>query len=151
MILMLDDNRGGLFHWRKCYYGLWTQKNILMMDLFITNMQLFTSQDINWCSRVLWGTCGLLWCFYQLFGLSFWRHPFTAEDPLVSKGHDANFFKSVQVKTAWRWRIFFFLVNYFFNGIWIKCRYIYNLILENCKMNLKMNSGWLGSVNCCSA
>ncbi len=22
-------------------------------------------------------------CFYQLFGLSFWRHPFTAEDPLV--------------------------------------------------------------------
>ncbi len=29
--------------------------------------------------------CGLLWCFYQLFGLLFWRHPFTAEDPLVSK------------------------------------------------------------------
>ncbi len=28
--------------------------------------------------------CGLLWCFHQLFGLSFWRHPFTAEDPLVS-------------------------------------------------------------------
>ncbi len=29
--------------------------------------------------------CELLWCFYQLFGLSFWRHPFTAEDPLVSR------------------------------------------------------------------
>ncbi len=28
--------------------------------------------------------CGLLWCFYQLFGLSFWRHPFTAEHPLVN-------------------------------------------------------------------
>ncbi len=27
--------------------------------------------------------CGLLWCFYQLFGLSFWRHPFTAEHPLM--------------------------------------------------------------------
>ncbi len=26
---------------------------------------------------------GLLWCCYQLFGLSFWRHPFTAEHPLV--------------------------------------------------------------------
>ncbi len=26
-------------------------------------------------------TCGLLRCFYQLFELSFWRHPFTAEDP----------------------------------------------------------------------
>ncbi len=34
---------------------------------------------------MVWITCGLLWCFYQLFGLSFWRHPFTAEDPLVSK------------------------------------------------------------------
>ncbi len=27
--------------------------------------------------------CGLLWCFYQLFRLSFWRHPFTAEHPLL--------------------------------------------------------------------
>ncbi len=24
--------------------------------------------------------CGLLWCFYQLFGLLFWRHPFTADE-----------------------------------------------------------------------
>ncbi len=30
-------------------------------------------------------------CFYQLFGLSFWRHPFTAEDPLVSKWCNATF------------------------------------------------------------
>ncbi len=35
--------------------------------------------------------CGLLWCFYQLFGLSFWRHPFTAEDPLVSKWWNVTF------------------------------------------------------------
>ncbi len=33
----------------------------------------------------MWITCELVWCFYQLFGLSFWRHPFTAEDPWVSK------------------------------------------------------------------
>ncbi len=26
--------------------------------------------------------CGLLWCFYQF---SFWRHPFTAEDPVVKQ------------------------------------------------------------------
>ncbi len=26
-----------------------------------------------------------LWCFYQLFELSFWRHPFTAEDPFMIK------------------------------------------------------------------
>ncbi len=29
-------------------------------------------------------TCGLLWCFYQQFELSFWRHPFTQQDQLVS-------------------------------------------------------------------
>ncbi len=29
--------------------------------------------------------CGLLWCFYQQFGLSFWRHPFTAEESLLNK------------------------------------------------------------------
>ncbi len=56
-----------------------------MMDLFLTNTELLTQQNINWCTGVVWITCGLLWCFYQLFGLSFWRHPFTAEDPLVSK------------------------------------------------------------------
>ncbi len=39
---------------------------------------------------VVWITCGLLWCFYQLFGLSLWRHPFTAEDPLRSKWCDAK-------------------------------------------------------------
>ncbi len=34
--------------------------------------------------------CGLLWCFYQLFGQSFWRHPFTEEDPSVSKWWNAQ-------------------------------------------------------------
>ena len=66
-------------------YGLlciWV-KNILMLDVF----QLLSSPDVNWWTGVLWITCGLLWCFYQLFGLSFWRHPFTAEDPLVIGMH----------------------------------------------------------------
>ncbi len=35
--------------------------------------------------------CGLLWCFYQLFGLSFWWHPFTVEVPLLSKWCNATF------------------------------------------------------------
>ncbi len=35
--------------------------------------------------------CGLLWCFYQLFGPLFWRHPFTAEDPQVNKWCNATF------------------------------------------------------------
>ncbi len=38
-------------------------------------------------------TLKLLLCFYKLFGLSFWRHPFTAEDPLVSKLYKAKFLK----------------------------------------------------------
>ncbi len=66
-------------------------KTVLMMDLFLTNTQLLTSQNMNWWTGVVWITCGLLWCFYQLFGLSFWRYPFTAEDPLVSKWWNAAF------------------------------------------------------------
>ncbi len=31
-----------------------------------------------------WITCALLWCFHELFGLLFWRHPLTAEDQLMS-------------------------------------------------------------------
>ncbi len=51
----------------------------------------FASQDVNWWTGVVWILCGLLRCFYQLFGLSFWRHPFTAEDPLVSKWCNVKF------------------------------------------------------------
>ncbi len=38
-----------------------------------------------------WCACESLWCFYQLFALAFWWPPFTAEDPLVSKGCNAKF------------------------------------------------------------
>ncbi len=52
-----------------------------------TNMQLSASQDDG--SRA--GYSMIVEMFYQLFGLSFWRHPFTAEDPLVSKWCNATF------------------------------------------------------------
>ncbi len=35
----------------------------------------FAVNLINWLIGLLWITCGLLWRFYQLFGLLFWRHP----------------------------------------------------------------------------
>ncbi len=55
-----------------------------MMDYsFGCICQLFTSQDTNWWTGVVWITCRLLWCFYQLFVLSFWWHPFRKR-----KGHD---------------------------------------------------------------
>ncbi len=47
------------------------------------------SQIINWWTEVYY--YGLLWCFYQLFGLSFWWHPFTSEKPLVNKWCNAKF------------------------------------------------------------
>ncbi len=68
-------------------------KNVLI-DLFLTNTHLLALQDVHWWSGVVWITCGLLWCFYQLFGLSFWRHPFTAEDPLLSKWCNAMLYFS---------------------------------------------------------
>ncbi len=51
-------------------------------DFFHWRKQFF--QGANWLTETVWITCGLLWSFYQLFILSFWWHPFTAEDPLVS-------------------------------------------------------------------
>ncbi len=91
-ILMWETTADWPFHWRTCYYGLWTHilarsngLKYLNDKLFLRNTQLFTSQDVNWWTEVVWVTWGLLWCFYQLFGLSFWRHPFTAEDPSVKQ------------------------------------------------------------------
>ncbi len=66
--------------WIEDLYFSW--KQVKMMDLFHTNMQLLASQDINWWTGVVWISCGFLWL---------WWHPFTAEDPLMSKWCDAKF------------------------------------------------------------
>ncbi len=45
------------------------------LDTFVSYKHAcFLSQDVNWWTGVVWITV----MFYQLFGLSFWRHPFTA-------------------------------------------------------------------------
>ncbi len=75
-------------------------KNVLMMDL----SQLLSSPDVNWWTGVVWITCGLLWCFYQLFGLSFWRHPFTAEHPLLRQWCNATF-----LQIWWRNKLIYIL------------------------------------------
>ncbi len=97
-ILMWEDNRGWAFSPEdvlllimELYFGQKWPFNVRSMDLFLRNPQLLTWQDVNWWTGVVWITCGLLWWFYQLFGLSFWRHPFTAEDPLVSKWCNSKF------------------------------------------------------------
>ncbi len=117
------DSDQNTFYWRKCYYGLCIHiliKNILMMDLF----HLLSSQDINWWTGVVWITCGLLWYFYQLFGLSFWWHPFTAEHPLLRQWCNATFLqtwcrnKLIYILDGLRMRTFLanfvFWVNYSF-------------------------------------
>ncbi len=98
--------------------------------VYYRSMQLFTSQDMNWCNWVVLITCGLLWCFYQLFELSFWWHPFTTDDPLVSKWCNATFLQTCSdEKTnsstywmAWGWvhlqANFNFWVNYSCNVLW---------------------------------
>ncbi len=65
--------------------------------------------------------CGLLQRFYQLFGLSFWRHPFTAEDPLVSnKSCNAKFLyicfdEQINWSASWMaWGWVNFLANFHF-------------------------------------
>ncbi len=93
-ILMWENNRGRTFSLEEAllwiimdaYFGLnllFSYLFSLIMDLFLTNMQVCTSQDIIW-----WP--GLLWCFYQQFELLFWWHPFTADDLLVSKWCNAK-------------------------------------------------------------
>ncbi len=51
-LLNVSEQEDGLFHWRKCCYGLWTgiltrSDKALMMDLFIITMQLFFSKDLT--------------------------------------------------------------------------------------------------------
>ncbi len=64
--------RNNILKWKRLD-GLVSYKHILY---------LFTSQDslIDELEK-----CGLSQCIYQLFGVSFWWHAFTPEDPLVSK------------------------------------------------------------------
>ncbi len=70
-------------------------------------------------------SCRLFWYFYQLFGLLFWWHPFTAEDPLMSKWCNTTFLQicsdeetnSSTLWMVWGWvhfqQIFIFVWNIF--------------------------------------
>ncbi len=71
------------------------------MDLFLTNTQLLASWDVNWWTEVVWII--VTFTFYQMFGLPFWRHPFTAEYPLVSKWCNATFLQILWRKLSDMW------------------------------------------------
>ncbi len=78
-IKTVQNSSKGIWFWceRTTEHGLFMGGSVIM-DLFITNMQLFASWYINLWTGVMWITCGSLWCSYQLFEFSFWWHPFTA-------------------------------------------------------------------------
>ncbi len=71
-----------LVHWRKQYYGYKTHDGFVSRKLKTFCFKKHYLMD--------W-SCGLLWCFDQLFGLSFVWHLFIAEDPLMTKWCNATF------------------------------------------------------------
>ncbi len=71
----VGENRGWAFLLKELTtYVLWTsilaRSDRFMLkrfnDVFVSSKH---TQDINWWTGVVWITCELLWCFYQLFGL----------------------------------------------------------------------------------
>ncbi len=94
LILMWEDNREReLFHWRKCCYGLTTHMLSRNNGLKFKMSSFLTSQDINWRTGVVW----IIVMFYQLFVLSFWRHPFTAYTHFVIFFHCLDVVKHLQM------------------------------------------------------
>ncbi len=56
---------------------------VLMMDLFLINMQLFASQDVNWWTGVMLIICGP-WCFYQLMAPIHCREHWWASEAMLN-------------------------------------------------------------------
>ncbi len=86
---MWEDNRGLTFSLDsyELYFGQkqWFKLKHPSNDWLQT--QLFISQDVNWWTGVVSITCGLMWCFYQLFRLILMApiHPllhFSKSDPM---------------------------------------------------------------------
>ncbi len=90
--------RDGLFHWRKCYYGLWTYILIIFLNQWFKvkrlNNGFISYKQAAFHFHLIDSSCRLLVDYCNVFIScldSFWRHPFTAEDPLVSKWWNATF------------------------------------------------------------
>ncbi len=93
---------------------------ILMSGLFLNN-EFFPSLDVKWWTGVVWIACWLLWCVYQLFGLSLWWHPFTTQDPLVKKWCNAKFLQislNEEINSSMFWMAWVWL-NYQHISFWV--------------------------------
>ncbi len=91
---MWEDNRGWIFSLNMDYKLIfWPEIMALIMFFFLTNMQHFTSQDIN-------GWTGVVWIFLWIIVMylsAVWTLQFTAEDPLISNVM-LHYSKSVPMK-----------------------------------------------------
>ncbi len=74
-------------------------------------------EDINWWTAVLWITCVLLWCFYQLFGLCL-----TA--PIHCRGSIEQVMQCYISPNLFRWRNKLISI---FDGLSVKCNFFSEL------------------------
>ncbi len=89
-------------------------ENVLIRPQTIQD-EIVSSSEQTW-RKLQWSRVKDLWCFYQLFRLSFWRHPFTAEEPLVMLCNDT--FPYIYILDGLRVSTFsfHFWVNYSFKS-----------------------------------
>ncbi len=127
----MDFSTGGSILWiidSFCFVLFFVQKQRfevkdVLMDLFLTNMHLFTSQDVNWWTGVVWITCVLLWCFYQLFGThSLQRIHWWASDGMLHFSKSVPMRKQAHLRLGWSegkyiLSNFIFLVKYSFHTV----------------------------------
>ncbi len=87
---------------------------------------------------------GVVWIivmFYLLFGFSFWRHPFTAEDPLVSKWCNAKFLQiysedEASSSASWMSVIKFSAKQFFLEESDMTHNQVWWPIIRNCALHL---------------
>ncbi len=123
----LDGNNGLMHYWWIYFLHTW----------------FFTSQDINWWTGEVW----IIMMFYQLFGLSFWRHPFTTDDPLVSKWCKATFLQicsdeetnSSTFWMTWGWVNVHFWENYSFKKVYLDFMWTEGEVCSFCNTCSKLN------------
>ncbi len=117
--LNLKNIVGGLWCERTTWDGLLSREEVL---LWIMHSNFGKKQWLKFKTPYLFLINMKLFAFkihfYQLFGLSFWWNPFTAEDQLMSKWCTVKFSKSVlmdiQTHLHLSWRGSTFLANIFF-------------------------------------
>ncbi len=69
---LIKRHREWTFSLKEMLLWIHIRKNNIMLkwhNLFFTITQLLASLDVNWWTGVVWKSCGLSWCFDQLFEL----------------------------------------------------------------------------------